>query len=165
MPRPCAVETHARGYKETSGRFADATALCRGGSRLVLKLRSSIPKAPSVKLHGASPWHLRELCIFLCSRERESPRPKAVASVCVFTQVLPLVRFLTFHTLYFGFSYFTSFTNCWYCASICSGAVESERIKSRYRNVTDCFGSRVKLSFSLPLLKTSWPSGFAENRP
>jgi hypothetical protein len=37
--------------------------------------------AVSVKLHGARPWHLRELCSCLCSRERETPRRKAVASV------------------------------------------------------------------------------------
>src|SRR6266404_6570460 len=39
MPRPCAVEAHARGYNERSAAFADATALRRGGSRLLLKLR------------------------------------------------------------------------------------------------------------------------------
>ncbi len=33
-----------------------------------------------MKLHGASPWHLKELGGFLCSRERETPRRKAVAS-------------------------------------------------------------------------------------
>ena len=33
-----------------------------------------------MKLHGASPWHLRDLRGFLCSRDRESPRRKAVAS-------------------------------------------------------------------------------------
>ena len=39
-----------------------------------------------MKLHGASPWHLKEWCDFLCSRERESPRRKAVASVRASTQ-------------------------------------------------------------------------------
>ncbi len=39
MPQPCAVETHACGYKERSAAFADATALRRGDSRLLLKLR------------------------------------------------------------------------------------------------------------------------------
>src|SRR6266404_5028298 len=58
MPRPCAVEAHARGYNERSAAFADATALRRGGSRLLLKLRHYSPKASSVKLHGARPWHL-----------------------------------------------------------------------------------------------------------
>ena len=33
MPRPCAVEAHARSYKTRLGRvFVDATALRRGGS-------------------------------------------------------------------------------------------------------------------------------------
>src|SRR6266850_1815870 len=79
MPRPCAVEVHVRCYKNSSEkscgchglvpwrftfaatktppkRFADATALCRGGSRFVRPL-----KALSVKLHGTRPWHLGEL--------------------------------------------------------------------------------------------------------
>src|SRR5216684_1926168 len=105
MPRPCAVETHARGYKNCQKGFADATALRRGDSRSWLQTMSEgfcgchglaprrltfIPKvrgpnyqahqasnstgqargilkswaaffvAASVKLHGASPWHLRE---------------------------------------------------------------------------------------------------------
>src|SRR5216683_84925 len=33
-----------------------------------------------MKLHGASPWHLKWFCGFLGSHERESPRHKAVAS-------------------------------------------------------------------------------------
>jgi len=40
MPRPCAVEIHARSYKigqEES--FADATALSRGVSRFLLNLK------------------------------------------------------------------------------------------------------------------------------
>src|SRR6266566_4873682 len=103
MPRPCAVETHARGYKERSAAFADATVLCRGDSRSRLQrkvssvcgchglvpwrltfiakaLRHYSPKASSVSLHGARPWHLGEGRSFICSRERESPRRKAVAS-------------------------------------------------------------------------------------
>src|SRR6266404_703192 len=80
MPRPCAVEAHARGYNERSAAFEDATALRRGGSRLLLKLRHYSPKASSVKLHGARPWHLGEWRSFFCSRARESPRRKAVAS-------------------------------------------------------------------------------------
>jgi hypothetical protein len=68
MPRPCAVEAHARSYKETSecccgchglapwrltlaatkklqNVVADATALCRGGSRFMLKLERQLPGA------------------------------------------------------------------------------------------------------------------------
>src|SRR6266403_1310027 len=56
MPRPCAVELHACGYKGTSRRFADATALRRGASRLWLKLITK-------------------------SIKRETPRRKAVASI------------------------------------------------------------------------------------
>ncbi len=38
MPRPCAVEAHARGYKTRLGRvFVDATALRRGDSRSQLQ--------------------------------------------------------------------------------------------------------------------------------
>jgi len=33
-----------------------------------------------VSLHGTRPWHPQTLLTFLCSRERESPRRKAVAS-------------------------------------------------------------------------------------
>jgi len=36
--------------------------------------------AANVKLHGARPWHLGEWRSFYCSRERETPRRKAVAS-------------------------------------------------------------------------------------
>src|SRR6266853_1206293 len=119
MPRPCAGEAHARSYKRTLRKFADATALRRGGSRsqlqknveeicgchglapwrltLIAKAQEFIAKnfkretprrkavassrvvpffvAASVRLHGARPWHLRELCFF-CSRERETPRRK-----------------------------------------------------------------------------------------
>jgi hypothetical protein len=39
MPRPCAVEAHARGFKSQEV-SADATALCRGGSRFLLNLNS-----------------------------------------------------------------------------------------------------------------------------
>src|SRR5712672_1954531 len=37
MPRPCAVEAHARNYKKPFITVADATALCRGGSRSQLE--------------------------------------------------------------------------------------------------------------------------------
>jgi len=39
MPRPCAVEAHASCYEECSEDCTDATALRRGGSRLLLKFR------------------------------------------------------------------------------------------------------------------------------
>ncbi len=39
------------------------------------------PVVPSVRLHGASPWHLEfEGGDSACSREREAPRGKPVAS-------------------------------------------------------------------------------------
>jgi len=41
-----------------------------------------------MSLHRTRPWHPQTLLTFLCSRERESPRRKAVASVWVFTQSL-----------------------------------------------------------------------------
>jgi hypothetical protein len=87
MPRPCAVEFHARGYNNPSEEvfcgchglvpwsftlaatiirqkkfFVDATALCRGGSRFLL----------NQSLKGLS-----------CSSKRETPRRKAVASLKV----------------------------------------------------------------------------------
>ena len=34
----------------------------------------------NVKLHGASPWHLQKVSQFFCSRKREAPRGKPVAS-------------------------------------------------------------------------------------
>ena len=63
------------------------------------------------------------------------------------------------------FSYFTSLENFLYSNSISSGVVGPETINTRYLKVTDCLGSSVKFNFSLPLLKTSWPRGFAANRP
>src|SRR6266404_1382342 len=79
MPRPCAVESHARAYKERHTTLQDATNLRRGVSRSRLqgkphnslrchglapwsftldavgnyRLRSAI----NVSLHGARPWH------------------------------------------------------------------------------------------------------------
>ncbi len=87
MPRPCAVEAHARGYQKrqeglgchglapwrltlaaTEKRqkgFADATALRRGilESCVAFSVAASVKScvaffvAASVKLHGARPWH------------------------------------------------------------------------------------------------------------
>jgi hypothetical protein len=76
MPRPCAVEPHARGYKigekgfadATALRrgphargykigekdFADATALCRGASRSRLQNR----RKGFCGCHGLVPWSL-----------------------------------------------------------------------------------------------------------
>ena len=64
MPRACPVETHARRYKESCATLPDDLFFV----------------AASVKLHGARPWHPQTLLTFLSSRERESPRHKAVAS-------------------------------------------------------------------------------------
>ena len=51
MPWPCAVEIHASGYKIRQEGFADATALCRGGSHFWLKLitKSIKPETPRRK--------------------------------------------------------------------------------------------------------------------
>jgi len=58
MPPPCAVEVHARRYELSRQRLLDATALCGGGSRLLLNtLENSCALAANVNLHGASPWH------------------------------------------------------------------------------------------------------------
>src|SRR5260370_24319526 len=83
MPRPCAVETHARSYRICHKGFADATALrrreitSRGELKPNYQKHKSAPQqqlfvAASVKLHGASPWHLGDVLRLFCSRERES---------------------------------------------------------------------------------------------
>src|SRR6266404_5936968 len=54
MPRPCAVEVHARCYKESHrATFWDATALRRGGSRSLLQGKS--PRN-FLGCHGLAPW-------------------------------------------------------------------------------------------------------------
>src|SRR5258707_397187 len=79
MPRPCAVEYHARGYKRGCGTFWDAMALCRGVSRWWLPRekpqktfgdatswcrgvsRSWLQKETPQKFlgcHGLAPWSL-----------------------------------------------------------------------------------------------------------
>src|SRR5882724_10916348 len=122
MPRPCAVESHARTYKESRSTLQDATALRRGVSRSQLQRKphnslrchglapwsltlaatkkaaqlSKMPRlapwsfthdafgnyrlssAINVSLHGTRPWHPQNPSDFFCSRERESPRRKAV---------------------------------------------------------------------------------------
>ena len=59
----------------------DAAALRRGASRFLMKLKCQLPRALSVKLHGARPWHLSRMSRRFCSRDRETPRHKAVASL------------------------------------------------------------------------------------
>jgi len=80
MPRPCAVETHARGNKERSAAFADATALCRGESRSRLQRKVS----SVCGCHGLAPWRLTLIAeaqtLVTKSHKRESPRGKPVAS-------------------------------------------------------------------------------------
>src|SRR6266851_1013690 len=56
MPRPCAVESHARHYKHTPHKnFPDATALRRGVSRSPLQKQ---PLQKSLRCHGLAPWSL-----------------------------------------------------------------------------------------------------------
>jgi nitroreductase len=52
MPRPCAVETHARDYKKAVETRRDATALRRGDSRS--RLQESCRNFP--RCHGLAPW-------------------------------------------------------------------------------------------------------------
>src|SRR6266849_2580513 len=56
MPRPCAVETHARRYKRQLEGFSDATALCRGDSRSPLQKTIQkgfqMPRPCAVESHG-----------------------------------------------------------------------------------------------------------------
>src|SRR6266487_3372234 len=71
MPRPCAVETHAGDYEKAVETLRDATALRRGGSRLMLLVNRLVVAQPAtVKLHGTRPWH-----------------PKAVQTLFVATNV------------------------------------------------------------------------------
>src|SRR6266404_4899198 len=74
MPRPCAVELHVCGYKGTSRRFADATALRRGASRL--RLQRNVKTVCGC--HGLAPWSFT----FVATKERQDglrmPRPCAV---------------------------------------------------------------------------------------
>jgi len=75
MPRPCAVEAHARSQKKVR-RFADATALRREGSRSQLKKVRRFADATALRRGIFESW------CFFCSRERETPRREAMASVC-----------------------------------------------------------------------------------
>ena len=77
MPRPCAVESHARRYKEPCPSLQDATALRRGVSRSGLQrtLRNSLQDATALR-RGVSRSPLqRNLCNSL-----KMPRPCAVES-------------------------------------------------------------------------------------
>src|SRR5438552_3159098 len=98
MPRPRAVETHARSYKTLQKDLVDATALCSGNSRFVLQYKRWLLDSLSVRLHGTRPWHPAKTCDISCSRERESPRRKAVASSTTLHNN-PRACFITFSTL------------------------------------------------------------------
>src|SRR5882672_7111960 len=74
MPRPCAVEAHARGYKRTFMRFADATALRRGGSRS--QLQKNVQEICGC--HGLAPWRLTLAATKERSGDLRMPRPCAV---------------------------------------------------------------------------------------
>src|SRR5712672_1452391 len=67
MPRPCAVELHARNYKPRHQSFADATALCRGASRSQLQNTSSEFFADATALcRGASRSQLQTTSSEFC---------------------------------------------------------------------------------------------------
>jgi len=74
------VEIHARGYKRTLRKFADATALRRGGSRS--QLQKNVEEICGC--HGLAPWRLTLIAKaqeFIAKNfKRETPRRKAVAS-------------------------------------------------------------------------------------
>src|SRR6266849_680183 len=74
MPRPCAVEFHARGYKWSCATLPDATALRRGvsRSRLQIKLRHS------PRCHGLAPWRLTFAATNKAAPLSQMPRPCAV---------------------------------------------------------------------------------------
>jgi hypothetical protein len=55
MPRPCAVETYAGDYKKVET-LRDATALRRGGSRLMLLANKlEVVQSSNLNLHGTRP--------------------------------------------------------------------------------------------------------------
>jgi len=75
MPRPCAVELHVRGYKKAFMDIPkDATALCRGASRLLLLQCTQ-------NVGEVSHYLLPKDSIAGVSNQRETPRRKAVASL------------------------------------------------------------------------------------
>src|SRR5436190_21122676 len=77
MPRPCAVESHARCYKESFFEtLQDATALRRGVSRLLLQREFF---RNSSRCHGLAPWSLTFVAIKrVSSKLFKMPRPCAV---------------------------------------------------------------------------------------
>ncbi len=68
MPRPCAVEPHARCYKKHTDSLPDATALRRGVSRSPLPITktqpSTLPDATALR-RGVSRSPLPELSLFV----------------------------------------------------------------------------------------------------
>jgi hypothetical protein len=74
MPRPCAVETHARGYTEGRTTLSDATALRRGDSRLRLHRKPH----NSLRCHGLAPWRLTLAATEKAAQLFKMPRPCAV---------------------------------------------------------------------------------------
>jgi hypothetical protein len=68
MPRPCAVEAHARGYKNVSKGCGPAEAQ----GPVAKSIKRETPRRKAVASQGVGSC--------LCSRERETPRRKAVAS-------------------------------------------------------------------------------------
>src|SRR5882724_5281549 len=74
MPRPCAVEVHAGGYKIRPQGLADATALRRGGSRWRLQNSS----ARSRGCHGLAPWRFTLAATKVVRKVSRMPRPRAV---------------------------------------------------------------------------------------
>src|SRR6266404_5730934 len=85
MPRPCAVEAHARSYKRTLSKFADATALRRGGSRSQLQKKGQ----EICGCHGLAPWRLTLTATKDSQKSFRMPRPCAVEThVPVETPVL-----------------------------------------------------------------------------
>src|SRR6266481_162151 len=79
MPRPCAVESHARRYKKRHN-----SRRCHGLAPWSLTLAPTKKRHNSRRCHGLAPWSLtlevfgNELQSF--SNKRESPRRKAGAS-------------------------------------------------------------------------------------
>src|SRR5882724_5751660 len=84
MPRPCAVEVHAGGYKSRPQGLADATASRRGGSRLRLQKSS----ARSRGCHGLAPWRLTLAATKVVRKVSRMPRPRAVETTLAATKVV-----------------------------------------------------------------------------
>src|SRR6266404_886113 len=105
MPRPCAVEAHARSYKKNVEEICGCHGLVPWRLTLVAKAQEFIaknfkretPRREAVASSRVVPFlrsgeretprreaaaSSRVVRIFLCSGERETPRRKAVASPC-----------------------------------------------------------------------------------